>query len=124
MQVALWSVVAAIALTGAAVSPGWSADMNADEPIAFVTSERLHLPQVHLQLSQSEAAQLADVWLSQLDPADPRLAAGAVELLQDAPVEVLNAVVRRLSNTDLLARVLENAPLESVQELLIKIMKF
>ena len=101
----------ASALMSAVLSPAWCVDtaVTADEPIAFVTPARLQLPPVRLRPSPSEANQLADAWLAQLDPGDPRLAAGALDLLLDAPGEVIEAIARKLADSDILSRVLEHA---------------
>ena len=109
----MWSrkrsiALAALALASLVHVPSQSASASGREiePIAFVTPDRLQLPPPALKLTAAEANRLADAWIEQIDTADPALAAGALELLVDAPAPLIEAVASKLSSSDRLAKVL------------------
>lgn len=111
MRTTRWGGVAAIAFASTACCLAWSAgaDPASEEPLAFVTADRLRLPPLRLRLGPTEADLLAAAWLSQLGSGDARLAAGAIDLLQDAPKEVVEAAVKKLGESGVLERVLREA---------------
>ncbi|MEN4918421.1 hypothetical protein ABE485_07095 [Achromobacter spanius] len=89
---------------GLLIAGASSAAVTTDASLAFATPSSLQLPGARLQLTPAEADKLADAWLRLLDEPDPRLTAGALTLLTDAPAAVIDSIGRKLSGTDRLAR--------------------
>lgn len=79
-------------------------------PLAFVQPGGMPPQPPRPALSSSDSARLADRWIALLDTSDPSMAGGALDLLEQAPVPLVEAIAERLARTDALNHLIARAP--------------
>ncbi|WP_143080764.1 hypothetical protein [Variovorax sp. YR750] len=81
--------------------------VGAQKQLQFLPLEKVAGLEVIRDVSRQDAARIADGWTAALSSEDPNLAVGLVELLENAPTEVVDEIVVRLAKDNALARALE-----------------
>ena len=92
------------------VPPGVKAVERPAAPIEFMQPGGVPPQPLLPTLPKSDVARLADRWITLIDPADPVLAGGAIDLLEHVPAPLADAIAQRLAATNALNKLFAKAP--------------